>query len=138
MSTEYEEIRPLPILALRGLNIFPGMLLNFDVERSQSVAALNFAMSDDHIIFLATQKDIADDMPEPDDVYQVGTVCRIRQLVRQPGNRLCKVMVEGLYRGFFVDLIKTSPHFYGVINPLPDAPERCTPARTEALIRTAV
>ena len=81
------EARILPILPLRGLNIFPGMLLNFDVERSISLAALNYAMNNDQIIFLATQKDIATDVPMDDDIYTVGMVCRIRQMVRQPGGK---------------------------------------------------
>ena len=129
--------RPLPVLALRGLNIFPGMMLNFDVERPQSVAALNIAMADDQIIFLATQKDVTVDMPEPDDIYSIGTVCRVRQLIRQPGGRLCKVMVEGLYRGTIDRLTKTAPSFFGEISELPDLNDRTRDVKIEALIRTA-
>ena len=100
MSNVFEiETRALPVLALRGLNIFPGMLLNFDVERPISVAALNSAMDTDQEIFLVTQKDVTTDLPDEGDLYKVGVVCRIRQLIRQPGSKLCKVMVEGLQRG---------------------------------------
>ena len=74
----------MPILALRGLNVFEGMLLSFDVERPISLAALNCAAGADQEIFLVTQKDISTDLPEENDIYEYGMVCRIRQLVRQP------------------------------------------------------
>ena len=130
--------RALPILALRGLNIFPGMLLNFDVERQISIAALNFAMNADQEIFLVTQKDIATDLPDLKDLYEIGMVCRIRQMVRQPGSKLCKVMVEGLQRGRIVNLKYDTPNFYGDIELVPDKAERVDSARKDALMRTAV
>ena len=70
---------------------FAAMLLSFDVERPISLAALNYAQNSDQEIFLITQKDISNDMPELNDLYEYGVVCRIRQLVRQPGGKLCKV-----------------------------------------------
>jgi len=130
--------RRMPILALRGLNIFPSLMLNFDVERPISIAALNFAMSADQEIFLATQKDVAKDIPEAEDLFRVGMVCRVRQLIRQPGTKLCKVMVEGLYRGEISSILSESPNFFGEIMPLPDKPERVNADRQEALIRNAV
>ena len=137
-SEAIKETRALPILALRGLNIFSGMLLNFDVERPASVAALNFAMSTGQEIFLLTQKDIQIDMPEEKDLYGIGMYCRIRQLVRQQGSKLCKVMVEGLSRGRLVKLLSESPYFFGDIELVPDKPERIDQARVDALIRNAV
>lgn len=131
---EFEQSREMPMMALRGLTVFPGMLLNFDVERAMSIASLNLAMSEDQIIFLAAQRDITTDMPTPDDVYAVGTVCRIKQMMKQPGNRTIRVMVEGLARGVIASVTESVPGFTAVIDPLPDAPERST-ARTEALIR---
>ena len=84
---EFTARRSLPMMALRGLTVFPGMMLTFEVERSMSIAALNMAMSDDQIIYLVPQKDIATDIPTPDDVYGVGTVCRIKQMMKQPGTK---------------------------------------------------
>lgn len=92
------ETTMMPMLALRGLSVFPGMLLTFDVERPASVAALDMAVKADQIIFLAAQKDLTADMPEEKDIYHVGSVCRIRQQLRQASNGVCRVMVEGLYR----------------------------------------
>lgn len=131
---EFEQSREMPMMALRGLTVFPGMLLNFDVERSMSIASLNLAMSEDQIIFLAAQRDITTDMPTPDDVYAIGTVCRIKQMMKQPGNRTIRVMVEGLARGKIASVTESAPGLVAVIDPLPDAPERST-ARIEALIR---
>ena len=96
---EFTARRSLPMMALRGLTVFPGMMLTFEVERSMSIAALNMAMSDDQIIYLVPQKDIATDIPTPDDVYGVGTVCRIKQMMKQPGTKTIRVMAEGIERG---------------------------------------
>ena len=77
----------MAILPLRG-QLFPGML-GFDVERPITLAALNCAQNNDQEIFLVTQKDISNDMPQLSDLYEYGVVCRIRQFVRQPG-QVCK------------------------------------------------
>ena len=132
------ETRALPVLALRGLNIFPGMLLNFDVERPISVSALNSAMNDDQEIFLVTQKDIATDLPEERDLYRIGVVCRIRQMIRQPGSKLCKVMVEGVQKGAIVKITSDTPHFLGEIELMPDKIERGKSAKKDALMRTCI
>ena len=92
---EFTDRRSLPMMALRGLTVFPGMMLTFEVERSMSIAALNMAMSDDQIIYLVPQIDIATDIPTPEDVYGVGTVCRIKQMMKQPGSKTVRVMAEG-------------------------------------------
>ena len=72
----------MPLLPLRGMTAFPGMLLSFDVERPFSVAALNTAMNGDRLIFLTAQKDITTEAPEASDLYAVGVVCRMRQTLR--------------------------------------------------------
>ncbi len=130
--------RAMAVLPLRGLNIFPGMLLSFDVERPVSLAALNCAQGADQEIFLVTQKDIANDIPEQDGLYEYGVVCRIRQLVRQPGGKLCKVMAEGLYRGRIASLSSEQPYFFGEIESVPDKAEKVASDRKDALIRTVI
>ena len=87
----------LPLLALRGLVVFPGMLLHFDVGRKKSILALNEAMGGDQTIFLVTQKDITDDDPDQSQLYSVGVVAKIRQVLKLPGDSL-RVLVEGIYR----------------------------------------
>ncbi len=130
--------RAMAVLPLRGLNIFPGMLLSFDVERPVSLAALNCAASADQEIFLVPQKDISTDMPQKDDLYKYGVVCRVRQLVRQPGGKLCKVMAEGVYRGKIKEMLSEQPYFFAEIEAVPDKPEKLSEARRDALIRTVV
>lgn len=134
---EFNAQRAMPVLPLRGLAVFPGMLLNFDVERPMSAAALNIAMGEDQIIFLTAQKDMTKDLPFLEDIYAVGTVCRVRQMLRQPGGKTIRVMVEGLGRGKIVSLVTDSPCLYVEVEPLPDAAEKLS-VKTEALCRRCV
>ena len=134
---EFKVQRAMPVLPLRGLAVFPGMLLNFDVERPMSAAALNLAMSEDQIIFLTAQKDLVKDVPFLDDIYHIGTVCRVRQMLRQPGGKTIRVMVEGIGRGRIVGMITDSPCLYTEVEPLPDVEEKPS-VRIEALCRRCV
>ncbi len=132
------KIKHLPLLALRGLAIFPGMLMTFDVERPASLAALNNAMAADQLIFMAAQKDLRADMPEQSDIWHIGTVCRIRQMLRQPRSKICRVMVEGLYRAEVLSM-STDPECYTAqISPYPDAEERISEVKKEAILRNCL
>ena len=138
MSEQKNELIRLPLLALRGLNVFPGMLLTFDVERAASLGALSAAAKRDQMIFLAAQKDLTVDLPEAEDIYRVGTVCRIRQQLRQPQGGMCRVMVEGLYRAESLG-VHTDPKGYSaLVRALPEKEEHPGAARTEALLRSCV
>ena len=130
----FRETRTLPLMALRGITVFPEMILNFDVERSASIAALNRAMRDDQMIFLVGQRDIAVDVPAAEELYTVGTVCRIKQMMKQPGTKLIRVMVEGIERAAIGSMRKTTEGIEAEVSPLPDEFERLTP-RVDALIR---
>ena len=133
----HEYIR-MPLLALRGLHVFPGMLLTFDVERPASIAALNNAVRMDQLIFLSAQKDLGADMPKAEEIYSVGTVCRVRQQLRQPRGNICRVMVEGLYRAK-ADSMNCDPKGYtAYVEPLEDKPERVSSERQEALLRSCI
>ena len=114
----YDLIR-MPLLALRGLSVFPGMLLTFDVERPASVASLAMAAQNGQLIFLTAQKDLTADMPKEEEIYHVGTVCRVRQQLRQPHAGMCRVMVEGLYRAEAVSIQPDSKGYTAQIHPLP-------------------
>lgn len=128
----------LPLLALRGLTVFPGMLLTFDVERPASIGALEQASKDQQLIFLAAQKTLDADLPKAEDIYSVGTVCRIRQQLRQPRGGLCRVMVEGLYRAEALEIVTDSKGYSALLHMLPDRPERMNSDRMEALQRHCV
>ena len=138
MTDNSIQTKTLPLLALRGLHVFPEMLLTFDVERTASIGALGMASKNGQLIFLAAQKSLTADMPQEEDIYQVGTVCRIRQQLRQPRGNVCRVMVEGLYRAKFLT-VNTNPKGYTAeICPLPDKSERVSAARREALLRNCM
>ena len=128
----------LPMIALRGLTVFPGMLLTFDVERPASVAALAQAGKSEQLIFLAAQKDLAVDIPKEEDIYAVGTVCRLRQQLRQPHGGICRVIVEGLYRAVSVSVETDSKGYIAEVRTLPDRPERVSEVRMQALVRNCV
>ena len=128
----------LPMIALRGLSVFPGMLLTFDVERPASVAALGIAGKNEQLIFLAAQKDLSVDVPGAEDIYPVGTVCRLRQQLRQPHGNICRVMVEGLYRAVSVSMDTDIKGYMAELRPLPDRAERVSADRMQALVRNCV
>ena len=138
MSQENHELIKMPLLALRGLHVFPGMLLTFDVERPASIAALSNAVRADQLIFLSAQKDLAADMPKEDEIYAVGSVCRVRQQLRQPRGSICRVMVEGLYRARAEDVNCDPKGYSAYIEPLPDKADRVSAERKEALLRSCL
>ena len=130
-----EEGRLLPALALRGLTVFPSMMIHFDVGRELSMKALERAMERGEEIFLVAQRSIMTEQPEQEDLYQVGTICSIRQLLRLQDNNV-RVMVEGHYRARLIELVKTKPYLLATVQPIDTPAEtgRSTP-RVEAFIR---
>ena len=138
MTDNTIQAKTLPLLALRGLHVFPEMLLTFDVERTASIGALGMAAKSGQLIFLAAQKSLTADMPQQEDIYQVGTVCRVRQQLRQPRGNVCRVMVEGLYRARFLTVNADPKGYTAEIILLPDKDERVSAARREALLRNCM
>lgn len=133
-NTEFNEFMHMPIVALRGLTVFPGMNLHFDVGRKKSIAALKNAMNNDQRIFLVAQKDAAVNEPELDDLYEVGVVCEIKQMIKIPNSPNLRVAVEGLCRGDLITIIQPKPFLVGVINEIdekiaPQTPENNAYAR---------
>ena len=92
------ETRTLPVLPLRGMTVFPYMIIHLDVARERSMAALEQAMVGDRRILLITQRDAEVDAPEGKDLYETGTIAEVRQLIKMPGGTM-RVLVEGLTRG---------------------------------------
>ena len=90
MSDQENEIQTvtLPALALRGMTVFPNMMLHFDVGREISVKALDEAMTSGTPIFLVAQRDIAVESPEERDLCRIGTICNVRQILRLPGDNV--------------------------------------------------
>jgi len=110
MRRRKESIKRLPLLPLRGLNIFPYMVLHFDVGREKSVRALEEAMINDQFIFLVTQKDARTDLPDAKDFYEVGTISKIKQLLKLPGDTI-RVLVEGISRAEIKEIISEETFF---------------------------
>ena len=103
-----QPISILPALALRGTTILPDMIVHFDVSRERSMKAIEAAMLQDEKIFLVTQKDPEIETPEIKDLYKVGTVAYIKQVVKLPHD-LLRVLVEGLERSELVGLEQEDP-----------------------------
>lgn len=133
-----KELTKLPLLPLRGMHVFPGMLQTFDVERNASIASLNMALKSDQLIFLATQKSLAIDIPQEKDIYHVGTVCRVRQQLRLPRGNMCRVMVEGLYRAEAAEINTDETAYTATVFSLSDKADRINAARKEALVRNCL
>lgn len=127
----------IPVLALRGLTVFPHMSLTFDVERRISIAALERAMEGDQDIFLVTQREIGVNAPEEKDLYAVGTVSHIVQILRLSATSV-RVMVEGRQRAHLRRLWQTEPFLQANVALLEEEPQSkamgASP-RTEALLR---
>lgn len=114
-----KEIYRLPVLPLRGLAIFPSTITHFEVAREKSIKALEDAMENEQVIFLTTQKNVDIELPIEDDFYKIGTICKIKQMLKIPGSNT-RVLVEGLSRGKIIDIEETEPFFIGNIEKLND------------------
>lgn len=100
----------LPLLPLRGLTVFPYMILHFDVGRVKSIKALEEAMINNQLIFLVTQRDAKNDSPNSDDIYKIGTISKVKQLLKLPGDTI-RVLVEGISRAEISEFTQTEPFF---------------------------
>nr|WP_300005204.1 endopeptidase La [Tissierella sp.] len=99
----------LPLIPLRGISIFPFMVIHFDVGREKSINALEKAMLDESSILLCTQIDPKVDNPKEEDYYKTGTVSKVKQMLKLPGGNT-RVLVEGLSRGRVLDIVKEEPY----------------------------
>lgn len=113
-----ENIIELPVIPLRGLVVFPDMVLHFDVGRRKSVEALKSAMHNNQRVFLVCQKDASVDDPGIDEIFEIGVVCNIKQMVRIPNSDNLRVVVEGVERGKIISVCQTKPFLNLSINML--------------------
>ncbi len=133
-----KKITSLPMIVTRGLVIFPKTLTHFDMVREKSIKALEQAMRDEQMVFLAMQKDVLEEDPKAEDIERVGTVCRVKQVVKMP-NDMVRVLVEGLYRAEITDYISTSPYHAVLVEELHNPENADVPAlRYEALARRLI
>ena len=115
MEQNYTKIEhELPLIPLRGLAIFPYMILNFDVGREMSLKALDASMQNEDLIFLTSQKAAETDEPTEEDFYHVGTVCKVKQMIKLPGDTV-RVLVEGISRGKIKEVEMLEEGYYKVL-----------------------
>ena len=109
----------IPVVPLRGLVVYPNMTLHFDVGRKKSVAALNTAMDTHQMIFLVSQIDSSIEDPSERDVYEVGVICKVKQMIKIPNSSNLRVIVEGIARASIVTMYTDGDHFKAVVDRAP-------------------
>ncbi|MGA8943063.1 MAG: endopeptidase La [Thermoactinomyces sp.] len=136
MAVKEGEQHLLPLLPLRGLIVFPTMVLHLDVGREKSVQALEKAMVDDeNLILLATQKELQIEVPSEEDIYETGTIAKVRQMLKLP-NGTIRVLVEGLKRARIIEYANTDDCYFVKYEELPEQEEEGLD--TEALMRAVL
>jgi ATP-dependent Lon protease len=125
----------LPLLPVRDVVVYPYMILPLFVGREISIAAVDQALSGDRLIFLSTQKDVGDEDPEPEAIYDVGTVAMIMRMLKLPDGRV-KILVQGLTKGRITEYISSRPYYSVRVERLVEPVDAEASLETEALIRT--
>ena len=127
----------MPVLALRGMTAFPRATMHFDVGRIKSIRALEAAAETEQRIFLVTQKNIQTDDPSFDELYPIGTVVRVLQMISASKDS-ARILVVGEYRARVTEVLQTKPYLAARVESLPDLPYVADTPRVEALTRLAV
>lgn len=138
MAPIIQDTFSISMVALRGLVVFPDMTLHFDIGRKKSISAVKNAMLSKQRIFLLTQTDLSEEVNGVNDLYRVGVVCDVKQLVRLPSGEYYRVVVEGKYRARLIDLVETTPHFVAEVRAVTTRePRNTTILEADALMRYA-
>jgi ATP-dependent Lon protease len=125
----------LPLLPVRDVVVFPYMILPLFVGRAKSIAAVEAALNGDRIIFLASQKELVEDDPTPEDIYTTGTAAMIMRMLKLPDGRL-KILVQGLAKGRITQYLSQAPYFNVQIEPIDELPRDEVSLEIEAMMRT--
>ena len=125
----------MPILALRGITVFPDQTVHFDIGRPKSIKALETAMKGSQILFLVPQKDIVEDDPKASGLYPIGTVVKVKQVLKNQGENL-RVLVTGLCRGRIVETDQEEDYLSGLVEAV-EEPKTADTTRNHALCRDA-
>lgn len=132
-----KDSRVMPLIPLRGLSVFPNMVLHFDIGREKSIAALEKAMLINQTVFLVAQKNAETDLPTVADFYHVGTVAKIKQMLKMPGDHI-RVLVEGVCRGEMMKLLKEVPYFQAQVKEIRELSVDELEPKTVALMRNVL
>ena len=134
MENNNDNLLMLPVLPLRGLVVFPKSLIHFDVGRSKSINAITRAMKNDQLVFLVAQKDPSENDPDLTNVYSMGVVAKIIQVLKQPDNST-RIVIEGKYRAKIQTPVFDKHCLMAEVEPKPVSKQRNT-SRELALMRT--
>lgn len=135
---ENENLLNMPMIALRGISLFPGCVTTFEIERSPSIEAVNRADKRERLVFLAAQKNPAVDFPEEKDIWRIGVVGRIKQQLMPHGGGLCRIMVEGLYRAEAVSMVYDGKLWTAGVRKLEEKKERTGETKRSAILRNLI
>jgi len=130
-------VKTMPMIPLRGLSIFPYMVLHFDIGREKSISALEKAMMMNQLVFLSAQKDAETDLPTHEDFYKIGTIAKIKQMLKLPGDAI-RVLVEGISRGEIQEVIFEVPYFKCAVKKIQEREFEELPSKVVALMRSAL
>ncbi len=127
-------MKQLPTVALRGLTILPGMVAHFDVSREKSIKAIEEAMMGEQELFLLTQRSSEVDEPTPEDLYGIGLIVEIKQVIKLQNN-IVRVLVEGIERAEVSSFIQTEDYFLAEVMNFQEEEEELDPNAEEAMVR---
>ncbi|CAG7647986.1 endopeptidase La [Paenibacillus allorhizosphaerae] len=135
MRPSKQKVRRLPLLPLRGLLVYPSMVLPLDVGREKSVRALDKAMVDDSMILLCSQSEVNIEEPRTEDIYRIGTIAKVKQMLKLP-NGTIRVLVEGVTRAEITEFLDNDEYYEVNVKELPE--QETTDPEIDALMRTVL
>ncbi|WP_010493997.1 endopeptidase La [Paenibacillus elgii] len=135
MGTSKQKLRRLPLLPLRGLLVYPSMVLHLDVGREKSVRALEKAMVEDSMILLCSQSEVNIEEPRTEDIYRIGTISKVRQMLKLP-NGTIRVLVEGVVRAEIAEFLVNDEYYEVHVRELPE--QETSDPEIDALMRTVL
>ena len=125
----------MPVVAIKGLTLLPGMLIHFDIQKDSSIRAINIALQEGRQVLVVTQKSSVGEEPTKEELYSMGTVSTIKQMIKMPGNQI-RVLATGIRRGYLEELISTDPYLEGKVSlPVEVNADALSPAEQRAMLR---
>ena len=129
------EILKIPAVALRGMVILPGMIAHFDISRDRSIRAIEQCMMDSQKIFLSAQKDVEQEEPGADDVYHIGVIAEVKQVIKLQNN-IVRILVEGIERAELSAFAQTDPYLLAEVAPCVLPEEGLSEEAKAAMVRS--
>lgn len=130
-----EEKQRMPVVALKGITMLPGMLIHFDIQKESSISAINTALQEGREILIVTQKNVVSEHPDQVDLYAMGTISVVKQMIKMPGNQI-RVLAAGIRRGLLTELVSTEPHLEGLVSlPMEVNADSLSVTRQRAMLR---